>query len=101
MRREHPPNTLLFIRSILSKSHVITISANQSRGTPGLLLLIFACALLLTAAGARVWRRDAHGPTEVVARTGLGDAKYYTALSDNDFTQPALVFSQATDGLFR
>ncbi|HEY2573985.1 MAG TPA: hypothetical protein VGH65_07945 [Verrucomicrobiaceae bacterium] len=77
------------------------MSANQSRGTPGLLLLVFACALLLTAAGAWEWRRQVPGPTGVVALSGVGDANFYTALSENDFARPALVFSQAPEGLFR
>ena len=75
--------------------------ANQTRGTPGLFLLIFACALLLTAAGGWEMRREARGPIAVIALTGVGDASFYTALSNDDFRNPALVFSHAPQGLFR
>ncbi|MCE9520582.1 MAG: hypothetical protein K8R87_13640 [Verrucomicrobia bacterium] len=44
---------------------------NQARGTPGLLLLIFACALLLTAVSAWGLRREGH---EVVSATTITDA---------------------------
>lgn len=75
--------------------------ANQTRGRPGLFLLIFAFALLLTAAGSWELRRAARGLTTAVALTGVGDTRYYTMLSENDFNRPALVFSHAPQGLFR
>lgn len=75
--------------------------ANQTRGTPGLFLLVFGCALLLTAAGGWALRREARGQTAAVALTGVGDASFYTALSEDDFHHPALVFSHAPQGLFR
>jgi hypothetical protein len=75
--------------------------ANQTRGTPGLLLLIFACALLLTAAGGWELRREGRGTVAATALTGIGDKALYTALSEDDSNHPALVFSHAPQGLFR
>ena len=75
--------------------------ANQTRGTPGLLLLGFACALLLAAAAGWKLRRESRGTTVAVALTGVGDTRLYTTLSENDFLNPALIFSRAPQGLFR
>jgi len=75
--------------------------ANQTRGRPGLFLLIFACALLLAAAGGWELRREARGLTTAAALTGVGDASFYTSLSEDDFHNAALVFSHAPQGLFR
>ena len=74
---------------------------NQSRGTPGLMLLIFAGALLLTAAAAWKLRREHRAETRAIPLTGLGDARHYTRLSDDDLHTPALVFPGAPRGLFR
>lgn len=77
------------------------MSANQTRDRPGLFLLIFACALLLTAVGGWQLHRDARGLTKATALTGAGDARFYTSLSEDDFHNAALVFSHAPQGLVR
>ena len=54
---------------------LVVMPVNQTRGTPGLLLLIFACALLLTAANGWKLRREAREIVSATALTDVGDDK--------------------------
>ena len=72
--------------------------ANQTRGTPGMMLLGFAAVLLVLALGVM----RPHAPDEIQPATGLGDTDYYAApLSEDDFFHPALVFAAEPKGIFR
>lgn len=77
------------------------LNSNTPRGTPGLILLLFATVLLASSLVRFSQSHQAPVPDEAEPLTGLGDSHYYTTLSDNDFYQPALVFEKAPKGLFR
>jgi hypothetical protein len=73
----------------------------MTRGTPGLILLIFAALLMAAALVRLIEARTEPEPDVVQPLTGLGDSHYYTSLSDNDFYNAALVFDATRKGLFR
>lgn len=66
-----------------------------------MILLAFAVALLLAAFGAWSHSRQAAIIRVIVPLSGLGDAAYYTTISENDFYSPALVFPEIPRGIFR
>jgi hypothetical protein len=77
------------------------MSANRTRGTPGMILLGYAliCSAVALDA-AHLARRGAH--PEARALSGLGDTDFYDGkLTENDFFNPALVFAEAPRGLHR
>jgi hypothetical protein len=73
----------------------------MTRGTPGLILLLFAALLLVAALVRIIQARHESEPDEAVPITSLGDTHYYTNLSENDYYNPALSFDAAPNGLFR
>ncbi len=75
--------------------------ANLERGTPGLILLVFAIALLLAAFGAWSQSRQNMLTRGIQPLTGLGDSAYYTNISESDFYNPALVCPEFPRGIFR
>ena len=75
--------------------------SNVTRGTPGLILLVFASLLLAATLVKTIRARQQPAKDEVHPLTGLGDQSYYSSLSGNDFYNPALVFDAAPKGLFR
>jgi len=66
-----------------------------------MILLVFAIALLLAAVATwgQLRRRAAVQTVQFI--TGLGDLKYYSKLSENDFYNPALVSADFPRGIFR
>ncbi|MBL9115741.1 MAG: hypothetical protein JNJ83_12100 [Verrucomicrobiaceae bacterium] len=86
-------------RLAVGKMPVVT--KNHQRGTPGLLLLIWAA--VLPAAVLLAWRLDRHkGEFEWMEYpTALGDTRYYTQLGNNDLYEPNLKFSGQSAGLYR
>lgn len=75
--------------------------ANLERGTPGMILLGFAIFLLLAAFGAWSQTRQLQMLPAIQPLTGLGDTKFYSSLSENDFHHPALIFQVFPSGIFR
>jgi hypothetical protein len=77
------------------------MTKNVQRGTPGLLLLLWAA--LLPAAVLLAWRLDRHRDDFewMEYPTALGDTRYYTQLGTNDLYEPNLKFDGEITGLFR
>lgn len=75
--------------------------ANLERGTPGMILLGFAVILILATFGAWGQSRRAVKSQSIQPLTGLGDAAFYSALSENDFYNPALISPDFSRGIFR
>lgn len=75
--------------------------SNVTRGTPGLILLVFASLLLAATLVKTIRARQQRVKDEAQPLTGLGDQNYYGSLSDDDFYNPSLVFDAAPKGLFR
>jgi hypothetical protein len=75
--------------------------ANLERGTPGMIHLAFAVAMLLAAFGAWSQARQSMNSPAIQPLTGLGDAAYYSSISENDFYNPALIFPEFPRGIFR
>jgi hypothetical protein len=73
----------------------------MTRGTPGLILLLFAALLLVAALVQVIQARHESDPDEAEPVSGLGDTHYYTGLSENDYYNAALLFDAAPKGLFR
>jgi len=76
-------------------------SGNMTRGTPGLILLLFAALLLVAALVQVIQARHGPEPDTALPMTGSVDTHYYVGLSENDYFNPALVFDEAPKGLFR
>lgn len=66
-----------------------------------MLLLAFALFLLLAAFGSWSKHRQTPLTRSIQPLTGLGDSAWYSNISDNDFYNPALIFSEFPRGIFR
>jgi hypothetical protein len=76
------------------------MAVNQTRGTPGVILMGFTVAMLAIALSA--WRQSVAGTADAtVPLTALYDTTYYSKFSDNDFASPVLDFPDAPHPLFR
>lgn len=73
----------------------------MTRGTPGMILLLFSALLMVAALVHLIQARNEPTPDEARPLTGVGDTHYYANLSENDYYNPSLVFDAASKGLFR